>query len=448
MDVCATPATQSLQKTFQIINMAENLTSPNPARNLIEKVGAVLQRNQFEIITATTLFLVFFTVYFQIGQAYRDMPGYSRHINIFFGADHVDALKGWVPNHKGIHPLVLLVTLPISWVLSQLLPTYELAMIVFAAGTGGVAIVLIFITLRMLLGRVNVAAGVSAFYGLSMSQVVFGCIPDTYELSIISLVPTYVLTFLCLKNKKLYFPFWAVAGVMSFGITITNSIQTALCLCVVLSVVKSGGERIKKFLLFGALVGIAGLGLNLVQKGLIPEAQLVFKPDVYDHEMEYTSNLLLENPLFVAKEIGKNFFLYSYIGQFPRATKFVEDVWLKLVYYKAEVEYGWLALTAVILWLGLYLRGLLYNLRDESDRWFTIAMLLSFGANMGLHSIYGTSEIFLYTPHFSLAVLLAGVSANNTRGIVVWGGWWLLAILTGLNNLDVVQQMLEKFAVQ
>ncbi len=429
--------------------MAENAKSAQWKKKLFERWGAVLHRNQFEIFTATVLFFVFFILYFKIGQAYRDMPGYSSNINIFFGADHVDALKGWVPNHKGIHPLVLLVVLPISWTLGQLFPTYESAMIVFAAGTGGVAIVCIFVTARMLLERTIVAAGVAVFYGVSMSQMVFGSIPDTYELSIISLVPTYILTFLCLKKRKLYLPFWIAAGVLSFGITITNSIQTALCLCVVLFALKSGIERFKKLIIFVALVGLIGLALNLVQKGFIPDAKLVFKPDVYDHEMQYTSKLLFNKPLFVVKEILKNFFLYSYIGQFPIATAFVAGVRLKLVYYKAAVDYGWLPLIAALLWIGLYLRGLYFNLRENNtDRLFAIAMLLSFGANIGLHSIYGTREIFLYTPHFSLAVLLACLSANNTRSNYVSACWWLLAILVGLNNLNVIQQMLEKFAVQ
>ena len=410
------------------------------------KIAGFLQQNATDVVVGLALFVGFWAVYFLLGQAYRAMPGYDERINIFFGADHLDALKGWVPNHKGTHPLVLLVVVPAGWILGLVFGSYTLSMIVFAATAGSSTVTLLYALIRRLTEKMPVAAASAVFFGFSMSQLVFGCIPETYQLATLSLLPSYFLTWLCLKTRKLYYRWWIAAGVATFSITITNTVQTALCLAVVLLATERSRKSIQTYIKFVAWVSLIGFLLSLLQKLLIPEARLFFSLDVYSHEMQYISNLLLDRPLRVVGEIFKTFFFYSWIGQFPIATEFEAGIRLKMVYYKASLDYGWSGVFAALFWLGLFLRGVWHGLSQPRSRMLALAIGSCVAFNMALHAVYGTRELFLYTPHFAFAVLLLCLNRSGTNSTFAVVAWWVLAILTAINNLAVVREMLNVFA--
>jgi len=214
-------------------------------------------------------------------------------------------------------------------------------------------------------------------------------------------------------------PPWTAAGILSFAVTITSTIQTGLCLGVVHAAAQGKRGLLRRLAAFSAVVLAAGLSLSLVQKLVIRDAELFFMPGVYEHEMRYTSTVALERPALAAREIGRNFLFYAFVGDEPRATILKSGRRLKMAYFECPLSYraiGW------------------------------CAAALSLAANAGIHAIYGTPEIFLYTPHFAFLMLFLCLNEDSARGRWVPAVWWLLAGLTGANNLWVVRDFLDRYA--
>ena len=388
---------------------------------------------------------VFFTIYYQLGRAFTEMPGYYDYGDIFFGLDHLEAIRGWVKYHKGTHPLILLIAIPAGWLLKLVFGSYETGMAVFGAAAGGASVASVYLALRLLSGRTAAALPASVFFGVSMSQLIMGPLADTYTLVTISLIPTYVLTLWCLRKKRVRFPLWAAAGILSFAVTITSTIQTGLCLGVVHAAAEGKKGLIKRLAAFSAVVLAAGLSLSLVQKQIIPDAELFFMPAVYEREMRFTSKIALESPGLAAREIGKNFVFYAFIGDEPRATTFKPGR-LSIVYFQSPLSYRVIGGCAAALWIALFLFGLRLGVRRPDSRLFIAAAALSLAANAGIHAVYSMDELFLYTPHFAFLMLFLCLNKDSAQTRWVPAAWWLLAGLTAANNLWVVRDFLDKYA--
>ncbi len=411
----------------------------------LRRVDTACRAHWSEIVTAAVLLTSFFFFYMYLVHSYRGLAGYFNHDNVLFGIDHTEALDGWVDYHKGVHPLILLISVPAGKILEWIFGSYLEGMAVFAAGAGAAAATGVFLLLRQVTGRISSATAIAVFFGVSMSQMIHGGIADTYELVILSLLPTYALTIWCLRDEKLRLPYWIGAGLCAFSITITSTLQTALCMAVVLFATRRKGSRLGPFLKMVALVTMIGTALSLLQWLLIPDAKLYYLPETFEREMRYTSMVAIERPGLVLSELFKTFFLFSWVGQMPRDTLYEAGTRVNIVYYKVGLQYGFLAWSAVLLWLGLWTRGVVRNLRDKSSRRVFLAAALCVLANIAIHSVYGTRELFLYSPHFTTAFLLLGIGPRGVSGKVVLGCWWSLVLLTAWVNLGVVRELLAAY---
>ena len=168
-------------------------------------------------------------------------------------------------------------------------------------------------------------------------------------------------------------------------------------------------------------------------------------PEVYDREMTYVTPLLIEKPLRVVEEIFHSFLVYPWVGQFPRVTAPDASERVKMVYYKSQLDFGWLAALAALLWGALWVRGLWHSVRDQRTRLFTLCAGLAVLFNIGMHTIYGTREMFLYTPHFIFALLWLTLSPRSVERPWVVAAWTALVLLAGWNNLGVVREIVRTF---
>ncbi len=397
-----------------------------------------------DILIVSSLFIIFGLLYFKIANDFRSLPGYSIYNNLLFGADHVEALNGWVAKHKGIHPLILLFVVPASWILSNICATYELAVVVLSALVGGFTVSAFYLLCRMIISRWQ-ALPITIFWALSMNQIFLATIPDSYELVALSIFPTIALTIFCLKNKQLYLFAWIFVGLLSFSITITSVVQTVICLCVVLYSLKPIKEWTKPILGFSlGLISIAAI-LNLIQYKLFPGSQLFWSTSVYQHEMDYVYPLILSNPWQVIKELVKSFILFNFIGVEPVILRFKSEFQLKLIYFQGPVKYSILGIGALLFWLGLYFRGIFFTLLDHKSRLLVISLWLGILFNLIMHSFYSTDELYLYTPHFTFIVLLTCISAASFQAKWTVFAWWIAALLTGCNNLIIQQDLIKKY---
>jgi len=397
------------------------------------------------VLAGILLFAGAFALYLALGLAYRTLPGYAQENNIFFGADHRDALRGWVPDHKGSHPLLLLIAVPACRLLGVLAGSYATGTIVFAALSGALAVAGLFGLVRLALGHTVTAAAVAACFGLTMTQLVFGGIPESYTLSTLSVLPGYFLLVLGVRRGMPPRAAWILAGVAALSVTLTNLLHTVACLAVALATSVPPGRRVRFFgTWLGATLGIAVV-LSLLQKAVFPSADLFFMPRTFRYERYYVSAALLEHPWIVAGDLLKNFFLFDIVGTFPKVG-FLECVKLELSYARTSVDYTALGWSAVACWAAIVVRAAWRLPRDAAERGLKLAACLSLAGNLVLHAIYGTDQTFLYTGHFAFLVIVLAAGMRGPRDRLPMFAWGLLAVLAGTHNLLLLVTLVRRFA--
>jgi hypothetical protein len=401
--------------------------------------------NPFDSLIVLGLFLTFFALYFCIATDFRGYPRYSTSKNIFFDADHEEAIAGWVKNHKAIHPLMLMIVVPLSAALSSVSTSYEAGLMLFCGLLGGLTIALFYGLCRQFIEHKSTALATALVFGLSMGQLFFASLPDSYELVVLCLIPTYILAAYCLKEKRLCYRWWIVVGLLAFGITMTNAAQTGIAFIVV-SIVVLKRQRLRKLIAFVFWVTVFGILLNLIQKGLIPDSRVFWDLQTYSHEMQYTSSSILEDPALIGTELVTNFFTRAFVGDMPKAVTYIADIRLRLTYFETPMRFPWVGMAALALWFMLLFRGAVINLSDSETRPFTVIALVSILANLCLHSFYGVEEMMLYTPHCAFVIVLLAVGPKASKGALIGGAWWVLAILLAFNNLTTLDQMSRRFA--
>lgn len=239
-----------------------------------------------DIALGLLLGIAFSCFYFSIAQDYRTFAGYTVYDNVLFGADHVDALEGWIGKHKGTHPLLPLIVVPLSNLFQSLCGSYELGLAAMSGCIGGLAVLLFYALTRMLVERIP-SVLLATLFGVSMNQMVFSGLPDTYVLVAISVMPSFMLLIHDLRHSTVSRRLWIAAGVFAFAITITTVVQMMLRLAVALV----SRYCIKRLALTSALrIGLTSLALGtllvFLQHSLYPDSQLFYDLGVYEYEAE------------------------------------------------------------------------------------------------------------------------------------------------------------------
>ncbi len=396
-------------------------------------------------ITAALALIAFF-LYKMLAQNYQTLVGFDTHNNVLFGLDQLDAMRGWVDKHKGVHPLVLLIVVPLCNVLASIAGTYANGLSLFCGLIGGATVATFYFLVRLIVER-NAALALAAFFIVSMNQLFFASLADTYELAALSLMPSFILLILCVKRKKLYFPYWVLAGIFSFGITITSSIQTGICFCMALFYLKDRKLAFKTIVAFPVIILSLGVILSLIQVKLFPKAQKFYQPHAIHHELQYVKLDILNQPGMVMNELVKNFFIYSFVGQDPVSKRYVPGVRVKLDYYKAPLNFSWVAKAAGLLWLILFSRGILISLKEHTFRHLTITAFLCILSNLVLFSFFNIRELYLYTSIFSFITLLLMVSHNTFQHRYSLWAWWLMVVLMSINNIGVHLRIIDTYGI-
>lgn len=398
--------------------------------------------NRYDAVRAVLLAMIFAAVYHSFAVAYEQLPGFTDQNNVLFGADQLDARDGWVEHHKGIHPLVLLVVVPTCRVFSAIAGSYDAGLHLFAAMTGGLAVGLFYCASRLLSRSVWTATAVTSVYGLSMSQLVFGGLADTYVLAAASSLPSIILMLVCLRDNEHHPMWWIAACTLSFAVTLTMFFNSLVCLAIVLCRLVSPRQALVRLLQIQAVVLSLCVVLSFAQKALYPDAQLFFVPSTYEHELEYTSQT---PPSEIPTELVRNFLFHSVLGTQPSVQRFIPETELKLVYCGVPLNTSGAYLGLAGLWLVLWTYGTCRSLVATATWPVTASLGLALTANLVLHSFYNTREIFLCSPHFTFLVLLLPLSHRIGRLPLVNIGWTLLAGFVALSNPRTIDEMLLRY---
>lgn len=372
-----------------------------------------------------------------------------------FGAD----VKDWInldylhDGYKPAHSNILLIVQPLESLLSFLpLPRFVEAVALNSLFSSA-SIFLAFILFYQITQKYFYTFLLTLLLGLTTSHLVFGSVPESYTLGACSLVTTYILFWVCLKNKKLNLGLWVLAGVFSFGITITNFIQTLICFVATLLYINKINSR-KKLSKDYVLITLEYIGivisysifLSIIQNKLYG-SDYFFMPNTVVYEVKsFTTKInLLTYPLLVIKEIIKHFFLVNFVAAHPSIiNSYLYPGVRQLSFFGIPLSYSPAGLIAVLLWGYIFIAGTYKNIisciskKDKEKIIFLGAVSVSIFYNIIFHSFYGTVEMFIYTCYFTFLVTILFINNEMLKKSFFIVALGILVSLMAINNLAVL----------
>jgi hypothetical protein len=398
------------------------------------------------------LSIAFFFLYLVVGvKMLANMEVQNSPELDFFGADVRDwtSLQYDRDGYKPAHTNILFIVQPLQFLLSFIpLPKVVLAVILNSLFSA-VNILLVSILFWQITQRYLYTFLLTLFLGFTTSHLVFGSIPESYTLGSSSLIATYILFWLSLKNKNFNLGLWFLAGIFSFGITITNFFQTMICFAIASFYIEKKPD-IKEYLFtisqyVGAVV-TGSMFLSILQNKLYG-SDYFFMPNmlVYETKSFITKINLLTNPLLTIKEIFKHFFLVNFVSPYPSIIdSYIYTEVRQLSFFGIPLSYSYVGLMAVVLWGYILIMGTYKNLtlclaRNDKDKIvFLSAVSLSILYGMIFHSLYGVVELLIYSCYFNFLIVILFINQETFKKPYFTMILGILIALMAINNLTVL----------
>jgi hypothetical protein len=397
-----------------------------------------------ETVTGLLVAGFFFIVYLIIASIFNQ-PVFDVD-DIFFDSDGLLWRTRFVTDGyrdyywRSVHPFVLLIVRPLITLFAFFLKGDRLAAaIVLVTFTGALCVFLAWYFVKFTVGNSLYALLTASLLGASAAHLVFGSQIETY---IFLAAVALVFMVLLLRDKPLFA--LIITGTLSFGLTLTNFIQTAIAFIVV-------KRDFKQWLKYGLVVGALVVPLALLNNLIYPDSQpYFFIPSNLTVETDNTFVPTIAREMAVLRVM----FLHSIVAPDPLILD-EEIPFLKVWIFKADPmrlsEYDtWFGKTLAFIWLGLLgLGGFLFlkNLKKEDNR-FTFAFILILLFNILLHLRYG-KDIFLYSTNWTYAIILflglAWKEFANKRWFQIVLLVFLALLLT--NNSRLIFTMLSTSAL-
>jgi hypothetical protein len=354
-----------------------------------------------EIVTGSFVAGFFFSVYLMLASIFN-RPVFDVD-DIFFDSDGLLWRMRFVTDSyrdyywRSVHPFVLLIIRPLITLFAFFFKGDRLAAaFVLVAFAGALCVFLAWYFVKRTVGNSLYALLIASLLGASAAQLVFGSLIETY---IFLAAVALVFMVLLLRDKPLFA--LVITGTVSFGITLTNFIQTVIAFIMV-------KRDFKQWLKYGLIVGALVIPLALLNNFIYPNSQpYFFIPSNLTTEADNTFVPTVARGAAVLRVM----FLHSIVAPNPLILK-EEIPFLKVWIFKAEPmrlsEYRtWFGKSLAFAWLGLLLLGgslFLKNLKKEDNR-FTFAFILILLFNFLLHLRYG-KDLFLYSTNWTYAIIL------------------------------------------
>lgn len=399
------------------------------------------------------LLAIFFLFTYLIFAETINFPGF-RTLDQFFDTD----ISEWLgrltsttleaaSSVRAVHPAVLLFLRPLVWLISILLDGDRLqGVFLLNALAGASCVLLMWLIVKRASGDTAYSLIFATLLGVSSSHLLLSSMLETYIYSALALL---FFTFL-IQSERTSLKFTVPAGVLVFGITITNLIQT--CILYVFNY-----PRIKVIIKYVLMVLFITAALNLLQVRLYPNARSMFQPSNFEREGYYIWNpfelswqtlgrysliaravplygVVAPTPFVLREELGvdyPNFRTYQIrLGEFHVAAyRGLADVTVKV----------WIVILAVA--------GILFVLdlfKDPKQVMLPLSLALCLGFSLILHMVYGDDPM-LYSPNWVYALILFVALTLQRWADRRWLQVFLLAFLALLinTNLRLIYQIMD-----
>lgn len=361
---------------------------------------------------------------------------------------------------RAVHPLSLIIIRPLVRLVAGLMGEhYTLGGMLVTSAIAGLCVFMVWLFIKRATDSKTYAFLFAILLGSTATHLLFGSLTENYIFGAASLI----FFFLLIQAGEKRFAFLVPAGLLLFGITITNIVQGMIGLFFN----KFGFRRLVQY---GVTVFAFGVLLTVFTNILHPGRQgLFFVPADIAFEMNFVSSdrgtlsdpMRLSDPSSITRKlqvVTRSALLYGVVG--PRSLEVISEkppfptIDLKTFDVRTAglAPYKGLARLPVILWLALLMGGFLLfvkNVRTSKHSPLMLGLLGAFGFNMILHLFYGT-ELFLYSSYWVYALVLFCALALSGFANKAWFQWGVAVIVLAImvNNywfIFTIQQALTPF---
>lgn len=361
---------------------------------------------------------------------------------------------------RAVHPLSVITIRPLIRLVAGMMGDhYALGGMLVTSAVAGLCVFMVWLFVKRATDSKTYAFLFAILLGSTSTHLLFGSLTENYIFGAASLI----FFFLLIQSNETRFSVLVPAGLLLFGITITNIAQGIIGLFFN----KFGFRRLIQYgvtvLAFGVLLTVLVSVFNPGKQGLF------FVPADISFEMNFVSSdqgnlsdpMRLSDPTSISRKlqvVTRSVLLYGFIA--PKPIEAVSEkppfptIDLKTydIRTKTLAPYKGIARLAPVVWLLLLASGFLLFLKNFRTSQHTPLMLGLLGAiafNFLLHLFYGT-ENFLYTSYWVYAFVLFLALAFSEFAHKAWIQWGLFAVVLMfmVNNfwfIFTIQQALAPF---
>ena len=349
---------------------------------------------------------------------------------------------------RAVHPMALLILRPPVWLISLLLNGDKFhAALVLNSVVGGLCVFLAWSFFKYRKGNTAYALLLAAILGFSNAHLLLSVFLESYIFSAVALLAFVML----LQVNSMGLPHFISVGLLTFGITITNFIQT----CIAFLLVRRNIREVFKYVL---IVLVLAVLLAFVQHVLYPTSQPFYIMDNLTGESVYGHNLLNMKPKVAisrANVIFRNITLFSVVS--PRPLILLEEVGCSfpcfntIRYFGGRYQYAsYIGFGSMLVrtWFALLIvAGVIFAwqlFRSPKQTALQAALLMNIIFNFVLHMNYGDDPM-LYSPNWTYAIVLFFGMSFERLADKKWMQIILLVFLTALlfNNIGLFHKILD-----
>jgi len=309
--------------------------------------------------------------------------------------------------NRAVHPLVLITLRPfVRFVSLFMAGQWQLAPMLVAAALSGLCVFMAWLFVKRATSQRTYAFIFATMLGSTAAHLTFGSLTDTYIFGVTSLI----FFFLLIQAKETRFSILIPAGLLVFGVTVTNIAQAMIGLLF-------NKFGFKQWLRYGLTLLAAAVTLTVFVNTQYPNRQtFFFVPSQIAFEGNFIKPVYesaTEHLVGKFKVVSRSMALYGVVA--PKPLEVVADkppyptIDLKTFDVRTNklASYKGIGNIPLALWLVFLLSAFIMFVkgsRSTPHLPLMLGLLGSLAFNFVLHMNYGT-ELFLYTPFWTYALV-------------------------------------------
>ncbi|HRJ74757.1 MAG TPA: hypothetical protein PLX90_02115 [Anaerolineales bacterium] len=415
----------------------------------------LIQKTNIEIKNGLGIYLggMFFFIHLILART-LNYPALSYNV-VLFEADagpwmEILASPESAPINRAVHPLSLIIIRPLMRLASFWMGEhYPLGAMLVVSATAGLCVFMAYLFIKRATESKTYAFLFAMLLGFSASHLLFGSLTENYIFGAASLI----FFFLLIQSKENRFSILVPAGLVLFGITITNIAQGVIGLFF-------NKFNFRRLIQFFVYVLVFGILLTLFTNFLYPKSiTYFFSPKDIAFEFGFVKVVGEEPESSLAEKLQvttRTMALYGVVA--PKPIEAISEkppfptIDLKTfdIRTQALASYKGIANIPLVLWLILLVGSFvafIKNIRTSKHQPLMLGLLGALGFNFIMHLFYGT-ELFLYTPYWMYALIFFIALSLSEFAEKTWFqiALGLIVFTIAINNFNFIFSILKAIA--